>query len=245
MDVGFVYKWTNTVTGCWYIGSHSGNIDDGYIGSGKMFRYAINKYGIDNFVREIMYIGNNYRAEEEKILMQLDAVNNLMSYNLKNNAVGGAMYGIINGNYKKPRPKHVIDAMVAACKKIKDETGYGPQKGRKLSNEHRYKISQYAKTRIGEKNAFYGKKHSDKSRKQMSLTLKQTFILQKPVNSLITIIDNVEYSDILLAAIAIGVKYTTLRWRLNSENKKYATMYLKNKPKHLDGTFINSLNDGD
>ncbi len=40
---GFIYIWRNSVTGKFYIGSHMGHIDDGYIGSGKHFRNAYKK----------------------------------------------------------------------------------------------------------------------------------------------------------------------------------------------------------
>jgi len=52
--IGFIYKWTNLINGKMYIGSHKGTIDDGYIGSGKYFNHALNKYGIENFTREIL-----------------------------------------------------------------------------------------------------------------------------------------------------------------------------------------------
>jgi hypothetical protein len=40
---GFVYKWTNTRNKKYYIGSHHGPLDDGYIGSGVWFSRAYNK----------------------------------------------------------------------------------------------------------------------------------------------------------------------------------------------------------
>lgn len=114
-DTGYVYKWTNKFTNKWYIGSHkSDNINDNYIGSGLLFRLAYKKYGIESFEKEILYFGENYRDEEERILIELDAANNDLSYNMKNEACGGAFYGEKNGMYKKQHTEETKKLMSKA-----------------------------------------------------------------------------------------------------------------------------------
>lgn len=81
---GFVYKWINNTNGKWYIGGHKGTTDDGYVASGIVIKEAIKKYGIDNFTREILYVGDDYNAEEAKLLEALQAKDNVLSYNLTN-----------------------------------------------------------------------------------------------------------------------------------------------------------------
>jgi len=89
VETGIVYKWTNKINGKWYIGSHKGTAEDRYTASGTLVLAAFRKYGIDNFSREILYEGEDYRELEEFILSELNAKDNLKSYNLRNTAEGG------------------------------------------------------------------------------------------------------------------------------------------------------------
>ena len=51
----YVYVTTNTINNKQYVGSHcTDNIDDNYIGSGRIFLKAVKKYGKENFKREIL-----------------------------------------------------------------------------------------------------------------------------------------------------------------------------------------------
>jgi group I intron endonuclease len=86
--IGFVYMWVNKLNNKKYIGLHKGLINDGYVGSGYLFKKAVIKYGIENFERIILYIEKEklqqlYQKEYD-FIEEYDAVDDKMFYNLTN-----------------------------------------------------------------------------------------------------------------------------------------------------------------
>lgn len=102
----FIYQWTNSLNGMKYIGSHIGEPDDGYIGSGSYFKKAFNKYK-DFFNRDVLKIieGENIydriKILEEDYLEKVDAANNPNYYNITNSYFGGNTYQGLSNNDKK------------------------------------------------------------------------------------------------------------------------------------------------
>lgn len=100
--MGYVYKFAHKETGKYYIGSHNKpSAESTYMGSGLIWQKALKKHGKDAFEKEILYEGDFFREEEERILKELNAAEDPMSYNMKNEALGGSFYGEKNGMFGK------------------------------------------------------------------------------------------------------------------------------------------------
>ena len=71
-NIHYIYKTTCNVTGRWYIGMHSTTkLEDGYMGSGKILRYSIRKYGVENHTKEILEF---FETREELIFREQEIV---------------------------------------------------------------------------------------------------------------------------------------------------------------------------
>lgn len=95
-----IYQTTNLVNGKIYIGKHeTTDIEDDYFGSGKLIKAAINKYGLENFVKTILFELQN---EEEMNLLEKCVVTQEFcdredTYNINVGGDGGWSY--INTHY--------------------------------------------------------------------------------------------------------------------------------------------------
>lgn len=174
-----IYKVTNLVNGMYYIGQHqTKNPCDEYMGSGLMLENAKNKYGIEKFVKTIMF---DFATRDEMLKKEIELVqpencyhNNPMCYNL---AVGGqvgnlgpevsrriseAVTGEKNGMYGKKLSKETLKKISDKLKGHPNYTHKGwhqsddakkrisdKSKGKKLSMEEKAKIRE---ARLHQKN---------------------------------------------------------------------------------------------
>ena len=91
MKYFYFYKITNLINNHFYYGVHfTNNIDDGYMGSGKRLKYAIKKYGIENFKKEILKYFNseNEAFEYESEIVNEELINDINCYNLNKGGHG-------------------------------------------------------------------------------------------------------------------------------------------------------------
>lgn len=88
---GFVYKWKHKESGKMYIGSHYGNIDDGYVSSSNEFNPIYDSDPL-MFERTIIVRGLTRKQalkEEKELLISVDAANSEEYYNLHNEPGNG------------------------------------------------------------------------------------------------------------------------------------------------------------
>lgn len=92
MKYFYIYKITNKVNGKIYIGKRTTKYkpeEDKYLGSGKMIKWAVSKYGAENFEKEILELCTKDNLSEREIYY-------IELYNCRNNEIG---YNIIEGGY--------------------------------------------------------------------------------------------------------------------------------------------------
>ena len=165
-----IYQITNLVDGKIYIGKHqTSNIEDGYMGSGKLLKRAQSKYGLENFSKQILYIFDN---EQEMNAKELELVTEEFclredTYNICVGGQGGFSY--INSTGSNLYGKNGTD-------------GYGAENLREASKTHRERMlrdPEYALNyrasisaglkayyeRNGRIGTFHGKSHSEETKK--------------------------------------------------------------------------------
>ena len=89
-----IYRIDNIKNGKYYIGQHETNNPlDSYMGSGNLIKQAIVKYGVENFIKTILFDFDNFKQMNEKekeLVSNLTCYpNNKMSYNLVEGGCGG------------------------------------------------------------------------------------------------------------------------------------------------------------
>jgi group I intron endonuclease len=146
-----IYKTVNRLNGKIYIGQEK-NYNPRYFGSGIYLNRAIKKYGLENFIKEIVEdkIETKQLLDEREIywIEFLDSRNPEKGYNIASGGQGG---DFLSQDLKDKRGIKISES----------------RKGKPLSDSHKKAIQKAfdkpkeEKTgkRSGEKNGFFGKKH--------------------------------------------------------------------------------------
>jgi group I intron endonuclease len=166
----YLYQITNLVNNKIYVGVHKTiDINDGYMGSGKVIKHAIEKYGINNFKKDILETFDNsesmYAREKEVVTEEFLSRNDV--YNLRRGGNGGFDY--INANPDKYLTEKRLNSLMSQEDLVKrwKEKYNSDENFRKLNSEKLKRANKIC--RINNPNGtFYGKEHSKETKNKMS-----------------------------------------------------------------------------
>lgn len=178
----YIYRTINLINGKIYIGKRSTRklpSEDNYKGSGKVISNAFKLYGKENFSKEILA----YRNSEDEIYA-LEAlyvtkvqVKSKQYYNIKEGGLG-ASKGSSNHFYGKPGKGLFSEKARQKAKEV-NKLKLGDKNhfyGKHHTDVTKKKLSESAKLRIGNKNHFFTKTHSDLSKLKQSESKKNKFL---------------------------------------------------------------------
>ncbi len=199
----YFYKITNLLNNHYYYGIHSTNdLDDGYMGSGTRIKYAITKYGIENFSKEILKFFDNREdlANYEAEIVNEELVHDLESYNI---SCGGEFFNTLgtvsvideNGNkfrckdtdpnYLSGKYKGITTGLVPVIDKITNKK-LAITKDEYYNNKERYetfKHSIYVKYKNDDNDNFFLISQEElKNNKDKYITLNSLYVNTKDKN---------------------------------------------------------------
>lgn len=166
-----IYKITNLTNGKTYIGQHhTNNLNDAYLGGGILIRKAVKKYGKESFSKEIIISGDftqNQIDMFEKCAISMERLNGKAEYNIANGGNGVGKHSNEArekiSNASRNRSEEII-RKISESLKGRDAWNKGKECG-PLSEETKQKLSDALS---GEKNPFYGKHHTDETKRKLS-----------------------------------------------------------------------------
>lgn len=152
-----IYKITNLINGKTYFGKLTIKTERGFLnywGSGTLIKRAIEKYGLNNFKKEVIIRGQ-FNLEQinkfEKCIIKQAKLLGKAEYNLQQGGDGGSAFGMFNpnyGNYWTNEQKQHNAEITKEWNKI------NPWIGCKHSEESKRKMREKAKNRNTNKHWF-------------------------------------------------------------------------------------------
>lgn len=148
-----IYKVTNQINGKFYIGSHkTKDLNDKYMGSGKYLKHAQEKYGMENFKKEILFV---FHTAEEMYTKEAEIVNadflaEENTYNLKVGGFGGWDYLNDTTKYENPThsTEHVTRAGLKFASRLKEDKEFALSFSEKNSEQMKQQYADYLRTNV-------------------------------------------------------------------------------------------------
>jgi len=167
----YLYEIKNLINGKIYVGVHkTRDMNDGYMGSGKVILRAIEKHGTNNFKKVILEQFDNPAAmyAREKEVVNEDFLSRKDVYNLRRGGTGGFDYINKSTSYedRSKRNKLIYKNTGGA-----DRTLLANQSTAKLRENPEWFL--WWKSTLPVQQTFLGKKHSSESKRAIGLANKK------------------------------------------------------------------------
>jgi group I intron endonuclease len=244
-----IYKTTNLINGKFYIGKDKHN-NPKYLGSGKILKLAIKKYGIKNFIKDIIEECDNEIYWLEREIYWIKYYDSVKSgYNI---ALGGNGGDTISNNPNrdligKRHSERMKDPLVNKNKakgktvkpRKKDDPNWIKKKPQRPSpligrTTSRKGIPNPSHSKwMKENNPMKGKTHTDEVKNILKAVnskpkseehkrkISETLKGTKPGNMKQIIINNLSYESLSEAARQLMLPLSTVKNRLKSSSKKF------------------------
>ena len=225
--MGEIYMILNTITGMMYIGQTKYTAEKRYkehihiaLHKKNNLRLynSMRKYGVENFEMTVLEtdVPENQLDEKEKYY-----ISKFRTFeNGYNNTKGGG--GVRGYHHSAETRKKMGRAISASMWKIntpeRTEKIKAAQKGRKFTEEHKQHIKESIKDRHGTNNSFYGKHHTEETKKIWTLINTKYDVIQIKDGSIVNIFTSVKeaalfclengYTSAKLSSVMYRIYYT-------------------------------------
>lgn len=234
---GYVYKITNLITGKIYIGQKKGcpSMSQNYYGSGVYIKKAINKYGLEQFRKEVVELVEDHGEGRQSVLDDLErhyikinnATKRTVGYNVSDGGTGGGSSGENHYLYGRRFPEESKRKMIDS-KRGKTHTEYTKDK---MSRTHKERYALNGHHNKGRKQTKEwvemmvaintGSRRSTESKKNIRASsiqraIKEHGFVHTPYGTFETQQE---------AAEIAGVSKATIRNRIDSQSDKFAEYF--------------------
>lgn len=232
----FVYKIVNIQSGKFYVG-RTRNLTERYtthrrlLQSGKHhcthLQRAWSKYGEQLFRLDVISVFDTGNVEKDLVLaknLEQLILDSLFATSILYNASSSSETSVLKGSdhpFYKMHPIQWIgkDAYKKAMDTLKKKVGSKNHFYRKHHTEAVIQLLRKKCAMYGIDNPFFGKEHSQETRKRVAQGRRGKATGTSPTNSKKVVIDDIVYESCTKAAIAIGVSGVTISKRC--KNEKY------------------------
>lgn len=218
----YIYLTTNLVNGKQYIGKHKGLLNDDYIGSGIAISAAIDKYGKQNFTKQILCICQTEKECNEKEKFFIETYNAVKDKNFYNIANGG-QGGYVTAGYTQEQRK-LVNKKISVSNSSENHHMYGKHhteetKEKLREASLRYWTEDKKKERSeqykGKNNPMYGKHHTQEAIDKINKDRKiKVYQLNKQTLELVA-----EYESIRDAERALNASHGLIGRVIDKVNK--------------------------